>query len=175
MRLTIVTLLLSFVIGACVACGTDDIFQSTPVYNPPINNKHEVEIDEELKLFVDLFMEDCNTRRTDCKHRLQKIKEIKVVDMPDVDKLDNQVVIGVCYDNIIYKKVHINKEMIGYADKYLQALMYHELGHCMYDLDHVEESDKLMSPAMPSFIILLQNWKELVTEMFTAIEERNGP
>jgi hypothetical protein len=175
MKITITTVLLSLVIGACVACGTGDIFEPTPNYNPPVNKTYDVEIDEELEMFVNLFMHDCNTRRTDCKYRLQRIKEIKVVDMPDLDKSDNEVVIGLCYDTIFSKRVHINRDVINFSDRYLQALMYHELGHCMYGLDHLQESDKLMSPAMPSFPVLIRDWKTLVEEMFTTIKEYHGP
>jgi predicted metal-dependent hydrolase len=177
MKLAIFTLILSTLAAACVACGTGDIFEPTPPYNTPTtgNKTYETEIDEELELFVALFMADCEAKRKDCKYRLNKIKEIKVVDMPDLDKSDNEMVIGLCYDSLFTKRVHVNREIIHYADRYLQALVYHELGHCMYGLDHVEESDKLMSPAMPSFTALMRDWGKLVEEMFNAIEEYHGP
>ncbi len=177
MKLAIFTLILSTLAAACIACGTEDIFQPTPTYNSPVSKtpSGEVDIDEELELFVSLFMQDCKQRRTDCEYRLNKLKEIKVVDMPDLDKTDNEVVIGLCYDTLFSKRVHINRAIIDYADRYLQALMYHELGHCMYGLDHLEESDKLMSPSMPSFTVLMRDWGALVEEMFTAIKEQHGP
>lgn len=171
----IVIYLLGLFLGACVACGTDDIFQQPPTYTTPTNRIYETDIDEELELFVTLFMRDCEARRTDCKKKLERIKEIKVVDMPDLDKTDNEIVIGLCYDNIFNRRVHINRAIIDHTDRYLQALMYHELGHCMYGLDHLKESDRLMSPAMPSIMVLIQDWPELVEEFFAAIREENGP
>lgn len=175
MKLAILTLILSVVTATCIACGTGDIFYPAQSPRLPTDVTYETEIDEELKLFVALFMQDCKERRTDCEYRLNRIKEIKVVDMPDLDKTDNETVVGLCYDGLFVKRVHVNRDIIDYADRYLQALMYHELGHCMYGLDHLEESDKLMSPAMPSFTTLLRNWRPLVDEMFAMIKENNGP
>lgn len=166
---------MAYLLGACVACGTDDIFRAAPTYTTPTNRIYETDIDEELELFVNLFMADCDKRRTDCKKRLERIKEIKVVDIPDLDKTDNELVIGLCYDNIFNRRVHINRAVIDFTDRYLQALMYHELGHCMYGLDHLEQSDRLMSPAIPSIIVLIEDWPELVEEFFAAIRKENGP
>ena len=166
---------LAYFLGACVACGTQDIFEPTPTYTAPVNKTYETEIDEVLYPFVAMFLKDCEARRTDCKKKLERIKEIKVVDIPDVDKSDKEVVIGLCYDTLFNRRVHINRAIIDYADRYLQALMYHELGHCMYGLDHLKQSDRIMSPAMPPLLVLINQWEELVEELFVAIRKDNGP
>jgi len=166
---------LTYFLGACVACGTQELFESTPPYTTPVNKTYKTEIDEILYPFVAMFLKDCEARRTDCKKKLERIKEIKVIDMPDLNESDNEIVIGLCYDTLLNRRVHINRIIIDFSNQYLQALMYHELGHCMYNLDHLKQPDKIMSPEMPSLLVLMSQWEELVEELFVAIRKGNGP
>lgn len=170
----LIIIMLSYITGACVACGTGSIFSPSPTYNAPKTIMYGVDVDKQLELPVALFLQDCKSRRLDCLQKLSKIKEIKIVDIPDIDTTDNEIVIGLCYDSIFNRRVHINKQIVNFADRYLQALIYHELGHCMYDLDHAEESDRIMSPAMPPLVVLINRWSTMVAELFSSIEERHG-
>ena len=54
----------------------------------------------------------------------------------------------------------------------LRALMFHEIAHCAYGLDHVPEKNKLMSEYMPLPSTIIYEWDRLVDEMFTQIKTR---
>lgn len=166
------SMVLTTMIAACVACGTKDTYQKP---SEPVLVEKAPAIDQELKPYVAMFMHDCEARRTDCKTRLSKILEIRAVNIPDFNEKDNEVVIGLCYDGFLYKRVEINKAIIHYHVKYLQTLIYHELGHCMYDLEHENKTDTIMSPVMPDITILIKEWEALLLDFFATIEERNGP
>jgi hypothetical protein len=165
------SLLLTAFIGACVACGTND----SQVPAPTADLIERPAIDSEVKGYVDMFMADCEARRTDCKENLAKILEIRVVTIPDLNPKDDEVTVGLCYDGFFFKRIHINKIALAYHGRYMQTLIYHELGHCMYNLDHEEKLDMIMSPVMPSIVTLVQNWNLLLADLFVAIEEKHGP
>lgn len=175
---TFISFALSAMVGACVACGVGDDRVVTRDKVPPKEKTERTDgprVDEELKLYVELFMADCEARRTDCEKKLNSIYEIRVVEMEDKNKNDKEIVIGVCYLNLFSNKVHINKLAFQYGHKYVQTIMYHELGHCMYDLDHEEKDDMLMSPMMPELKTILHDWSRLLDDFFAAIQEQNGP
>jgi len=165
------------VVGACAACGTSDIRQVEPRLQPtPVDAPaRETFIDEDLRLYVELFMNDCEARRTDCEEKLKLVEEIRLVEIPDLNKQDKEMVVGLCYLNFFSNKVHISKAVFSFGHKYVQTIMYHELGHCMYDLDHEKKDDMLMSAMMPDLTVLLQDWPQLLDDFFAAIQEQHGP
>lgn len=168
---TISSFITTLLISACVACGTSDAqkpLEPKLIGPPPA-------VDKELRPYVDMFIRDCEARRKDCQERLSKILEIRVVNMPNFSKKDDEIVIGLCYDGFLIKRIEINKQIMSYHGRYLQTLVYHELGHCMYDLEHEQRTDMIMSPAMPEITILMQYWNDMLAEFFSAIEEQHGP
>ena len=171
---SVTAFLISALIGACVACGTQDStdIPDEEVQKPSLTGPV---IDKSLRSYVRQFLNDCEVRRTDCEARLSLLEEIKVVDIPDEKPNDDEVVVGLCYSNFFQKKVHINSLALKFSGRYMQALVYHELGHCMYGLDHEKKPDMLMSEMMPSLLVLVRDWDELLADFFAAIEEENGP
>ena len=174
---SVTAFVLSVLVGACVACGTaDDVLQEQPkAKQTPVPYTGGPAIDKELQPYVDLFMKDCEVRRLDCQDNLNKLKEIKVVDMEDKNKEDAEVTVGLCYSSLFSKRIHINRLALEYKGRYMQTLVYHELGHCMYDLDHEKKPDMLMSEIMPSMVVIVRDWQTLLDDFFAAIEEENGP
>ena len=47
--------------------------------------------------------------------------------------------------NVYYMEIHISNKLRDGADDFLRRTMYHELGHCLLDLDHVEGKPSLMN------------------------------
>lgn len=174
---SVTTFVISALVGACVACGTGEepLPKEPKTTATPRPVQDGPAIDKELQYYVDLFIDDCEVRRKDCKMRLSWLKEIKVVEMEDKDKTDQAVTVGLCYLSIFSRRVHINKVALEYSSRYVQTLVYHELGHCMYDLDHEEKPDMLMSEMMPSMAVIFRDWNHLLDDFFAAIEEENGP
>lgn len=171
MRSTIIC----FLLGACAACGTMDVTPPPMTSEPqPTAKTSGPKIDKELQRFVDEFMLDCEARRTDCAKKLGRISSITVATIPDENPNDNELVVGLCYDRFFTHRIEINKEIINKPDMYLRVLMYHEIGHCAYGLDHEKEPDMIMSPMMPGLLTLLQHWSSMVTDFFATIQEKHG-
>lgn len=47
-----------------------------------------------------------------------------------------------------------------------KTLVYHELAHCILDLDHVDNGYMIMAPSIPEPQYLSNNWDCLVEQMF---------
>jgi hypothetical protein len=155
----------------CIACGVYDV---KDVIQTEESGHISTGIDPELQPFVDDFMRDCEARRTDCAKRMDRIKSIKLVDMPDLDKSDDEAVIGLCYDRPFTRRIEISKDIMDKPNLYIKVLMYHEIGHCAYGLDHETVPDAIMSPVMPSFVLLLRDWQLLLADFFVTIAQKHG-
>jgi len=129
------------------------------------------QVDDVLRPYVDQFMRDCTARRTDCEEQLRWVKEIKAIDMHRMQVPGGNMVIGLCYINPIYHRVHINKKILHYGSSYVRAVVYHELGHCLYNLDHSPNQGDLMSEVIPDIFTLSEEWPRLMAGLFAMIEE----
>jgi hypothetical protein len=163
--------LVLFLLGACAACGTTDSLTTTPQPKPPEQGTH---IDKDLQRFVDDFMRDCEARRTDCAEKMSQIDSIRITEIPDLDTKDNEYVIGLCHDRPFNKYIEINKEIMSKSDWYIKTLLYHEIGHCAYDLDHDAQENTLMSPLIPPLYIIIRDWQLMLGDFFSAIYEKHG-
>lgn len=134
----------------------------------------EEPIDPRLQRFVDAFLTDCTARRKDCVQALARIDSIKVVDrLPDFVQKEDAEVIGRCYISFRRRRIEVIKETLFQPDRYMRALIYHEIGHCAYDLEHVPEDDVLMAEHMPGMPALVFKWKELLDGFFAEIAKKN--
>jgi len=152
-------------LGLFVACGQSE---------PQLRLRDYPQVDTELQPYVSMFMRDCSARRSDCDVRLRLVRTIKVVTMPKEAKGSSIVTLGTCYIGTFSRVIHINREALPYQGRYMQALIYHELAHCMYDLEHETKSGMLMSELMPPLVTLVRDWQVLLDDMFAAIQERHG-
>lgn len=144
------------------------------VLSIPVANKDLPRIDPEVQEFVDQFMHDCQLRRKDCYQKLSRVREIKVIEMVTFAEEEPGETIGRCYYGTLSSTIHLSKDAMRYADRYIKALVYHELGHCMYDLDHVERPGAVMSPYLPPLLYLVFQWDALLDEFFEQIRQKNG-
>lgn len=150
--------------GAVIACGT---FEQPPVHT-------EQDIDSRLQPYVDQFLEDCEARRSDCRTKFGKITSIKVhKSFPLSDDITEDT-IGLCQLTKRRNWIMIKEEVFDRFDEHVRALMYHELAHCMYELDHVPQKNKLMSVNMPDSATVVYKWRKLVDEMFDQVEQTHG-
>lgn len=92
----------------------------------------KTEVDPDFKEFI-----------TEFKHISSVNEATRYEDMSIVFSKENKgEVIGTCYENIFYKKVEISEDFwmhSNHIDK--QALIYHELGHCVCNLKHSDVSN----------------------------------
>ena len=162
------SMLVSFLLGACAACGTTDSL------NSPKQPEQSTYIDKDLQRFVDDFMRDCEARRSDCAEKMSQIDSIRITVIPDLDTSDTEFVIGLCYDRAFTKNIEINKEIMSKSDWYIKTLLYHEIGHCAYDLDHDEQENTLMSPLIPPLYVIIRDWQLMLGDFFYSIYEKHG-
>jgi hypothetical protein len=167
-----ITFISSTFLITCVACGTQE---DNGIVRPALPLEYDTEIDAALMPYVQGFIQDCEQRRTDCRKRLRLVKEVKVV--PITHKQDNPdlITVGLCYKNLVASKVHISDEILKNSGYYIRAVVYHELGHCMYDLEHEGQDGRLMGEVMPSIFTIIQQWPTMVSELFDQAQERHGP
>lgn len=156
-------------IGTVLACGTlEDL--------PLIKEEEKIvqEIDKSLQPYVSQFLEDCESRRSDCKDRFSKITSIKVYKSFPQSKDITEDTIGLCQLTKRRNWIMIRQDVFEMFDEHVRALVYHEMAHCMYELPHVPEKNKLMSTHMPDSATVVYGWTRLVNEMFLQVEQEHG-
>ena len=114
--------------------------------------------DPELMLYVDLFSEE--------------IKQPNQVNISFVDEIkdDDPIykIIGSCNIFLFYKSIIIDRQNFLEASKIeRKALLYHELAHCICDLDHnnLQEMEchySLMNELLPSQYCLEKHWDRYI-------------
>lgn len=95
-------------------------------------HKEETVVDPTFNDFVTEFKHI--SKKTDKRHYEDLSIVFSEKDMGDA--------IGTCYESIFYSKIEISKDFwtySNYIDK--QALIYHELGHCVCNLGHTDISN----------------------------------
>lgn len=82
---------------------------------------------------------------------------------------DGTVIAGICYYNLT-PLIVVNRDIwVKLSDAKKQALMYHEMGHCVLMRDHVPAVDKfsIMNPILHNDQVLQDNYDYLMEELFT--------
>lgn len=102
-------------------------------------------IDARLQGYYDSFLRDAKQAGLKPGH------EITRLDIGPIDEKElGPNVIGVCYKTPhlkggkIYMSYAIRVAMVFYSEPVMKGLMYHELAHCVYDLDHSPDRDDIM-------------------------------
>ena len=131
------------------------------------------QVDDELKPYYEQFVNDAGIRRTKLNTGLETVKVVNEIESPDKDK--GTRVIGVCiwhyYDNgVAVRNIEIVKSLLSDPIQ-LRLVVYHELGHCLLNLDHTPNNSKqIMDPISNlSDEYVTQNWNDLVNYEFESI------
>lgn len=95
----------------------------------------EREIDTRLEHIVNDFFDQAKSHGVTTGF-WPSVKEVIMI-----DKIDDDKTVGVCYPNFI-RRIEILEGMEPLSE---QSTVWHELGHCVYELDHHE--DTIMSEA----------------------------
>ena len=131
------------------------------------------EVDAQLRPYYDQFINDASIRRTRLNTGLETVKLVSEIASPDKDK-DTRI-IGVCiwhyYENgVALRNVEIVKSLLSDPIQ-LKLVVYHELGHCLLNLDHTpNNSQQIMDPISDlSSEYASKNWNDLVNYEFSSI------
>jgi hypothetical protein len=129
------------------------------------------QINPALVPYVETFKRLCKTYKTDCS-KVDNFK-IELVEMKDWRKIYKMLgigsggyIIGHCWKGS--NEIDIN---IGYFKRSspaeIEQLVIHELGHCVLDLDHTEETlDIMNSYTLPAYVYL-KYYNEFVNRFFS--------
>jgi len=99
-----------------------------------------------------------------CLANLGKLKSVRL--KSGVLDQENPTVIGLC-EISIDRAVTIRSDFFNHKSIAFKALVWHELGHCLLDLDHVNGTNNhIMNANLPSSKILQSSWSVLVKEFF---------
>jgi hypothetical protein len=158
-----------------VACGQENtIISRRAPEPPPVTLKVD---DALLKRYVDEFYQLCVDRNhSTCLDRFKKLESVAFVDATTIQNgepgAENRA--GVCYVwSDQYNRIHktqIQVLNIEWDPKVLEGLIYHELGHCVLGLDHVQggkNNPKMMNPYVYYAELYLEYWQQMVDELFT--------
>lgn len=150
------------------ACGSD--YDNDWFKHPDKKHDDKPDVQREaptasIQEIVDSFVHDCGDTYGADLSLLSKLEFIRYGD-PATPEAPN--VVGICQmwtsDSEIIRSQIVIKEVDPAIRQ--KALLYHELAHCVLELDHTDQESKtLMSLTMLSNAYYEMNWDELVKDM----------
>lgn len=134
----------------------------------------EAGIDPRLKPYVETFLKYCKLYKTDCSKTAKfKIVLVKIPDRKELFKLLGLpfgTVIGQCWERS--NEIHISEDYYKSSTPVeMESLLIHELGHCILDLDHTEDTETdIMNPfSLPGYVYL-RHYNELINRYFNCTD-----
>jgi hypothetical protein len=122
-----------------------------------------------LQLLVDEFIVECGENYA---RDLSSLRKMESIEYGDPSTKESPFVVGMCmqwYSQGTFRKGNIVVKKL-YDPMLNKAIMFHELGHCVLGLSHVEQSDKeIMSPFMMSSSYYEKNWTSLVRNLCLSV------
>ena len=123
----------------------------TPVDNPRKDTQIAPEIDPELSEAVQQWKEDCyKFSMLHCGSLFNRVDSIKLVNDYKEDK-EGEYTLGQCKIQtyaliVVRREITLRRELLDKPSS-LRAVLAHELGHCVFLRNHVEnERNNLMAP-----------------------------
>jgi hypothetical protein len=115
-----------------------------------------------LDTFIEDFFQDARHFGSTCF----RARSVQFGTQESMPKAEDGVIIGYCTDRgEIVLSEQVWKQ---YGLLFNKALLYHELGHCILQLDHAPEGTlNLMAPRMLVDYELAEHWAELKLKLFT--------
>jgi len=110
-------------------------------------------VDPELQVYLDEFKEALSVHNLAPHHAIILLSYVD--SFPPIEDKPGARQVGVCIG------VHVVHVLKGLDKKFERAVTWHELGHCMMDLEHNDNPDSLMFPNVPYEIT-----REIETEFF---------
>jgi hypothetical protein len=149
------------------ACGAEDgIHISRGRRNLSFDKYLTSAVDAPIRPHFAEFIEFCKLSSQDdadtCLSNINKLKSVRLK-TGVIDK-SNPTIIGVCEIGID-RTVTIRSDFFDHKSIAFKALIWHELGHCLLDLDHIE-GNHIMNANLPSPRVLQSSWTFLVKDFF---------
>ena len=158
------TCLMFVILSVSCGPGNSDSYDVADFGITGFNGYVEEEARPNFMEFVELCMQ--SARADVCRSNLKKLQSITLEDkLLEVD--DN--VIGFC--QIYQTGVRFVQLRNNFASKHslqFKALVWHELGHCLMDLDHTDTKLSIMNSRGSREERLSASWAKLAREMFSS-------
>jgi hypothetical protein len=99
------------------------------------------------------------------EYRINIVYELSQLSDISYGKVTRENVVGYCWSSAIRRRIAI-KENTVFSPKVLRNLIYHELGHCLLDLDHMDDFPAIMNTnLMNPFDYDEKEWDAMVHEL----------
>lgn len=162
------TLILSL-ISALVSCGPEENSPSNRrLYSISFETYLKVSVDEPIRPHMAEFVEFCRLSSPEnwdaCYSNLKNLKSVRLKNGPLNDP--QSLTIGVCFvaNN---RSILIRSNVFDSHSLEFKALIWHELGHCLLDFDHIEGTNShIMNSMLPSLRSLQLNWENFTKDFF---------
>lgn len=128
--------------------------------------------------YLNEFMSECDKRQAEvaarCRYNLQQLDSIQEVETISGDGTTPDT-IGVCRTystgGVTWsRRIEIEQEArLTLPESRYKAVIWHELFHCLGDLDHVNDPDALMAPSVASQEQIENHWEKMVDDAFDAV------
>lgn len=107
--------------------------------------------DKELEPYLKTFLEYCDLYKKDCRgHKDYAIRINDDLDYhPWLKKIFRMegTVVGLCTRTA--NKIEVSKQKFDEGGSEVEMIFIHEMGHCLLNMDHVEEKDDAMNVMNP--------------------------
>ncbi len=159
-----ITYLMFAILSASCGSGNSDSYDVADFGITGFNGYIEQEARPNFIEFVELCMQ--SSHADVCRSNLKKFHSLTLKDkLRGVD----EDVIGFC--QIYQTGVRFVQLQNNFASKHslqFKALVWHELGHCLMDLDHVDTKFSIMNSRGAREERLSASWAKLAREMFSS-------
>lgn len=169
-------------LNLAIACGAPRLDEPsvTPVSNPRKATQQTPEIDEELLEAVQQWKEDCyKFSSLHCGSLFNRVDSIKLTSTYEEEK-KGEYPLGQCklktYAVIVVRReITIRRDLLKSPNS-LRAVLAHELGHCVFLRNHVEnERENLMAPYMLPEKVLDAQLPTMLQRFYQQIEANELP
>lgn len=143
------------------ACGSEDTASTRTVQVEPEYGNISPEIRPHLREFIEYCKQSEYARS--CSVNLKKLRYAKVKE----NISDDRAVIGTCGSNGDERVVELKANFADKDSLQFKTLVWHELGHCLMDLDHNDNSFNIMNSNISSELRIALTWPRLVKSVFT--------
>jgi hypothetical protein len=138
------------------ATGVTTVKRTNRTYHPCEVKTISKRVDSEILPFVEEFVTDAKKYDSSCN----AVRDIFIS-----NKVTGQVA-GYCIPGFVVVMSNTFWDRASTVSK--RTLVYHELGHCALDREHVDEdnTDSIMNPYVLSDYLVEGRWEQLVERLF---------
>ena len=155
-----------------VACGREITYDHTK----QLPERAPTVVDTELQPVVGEWLTDCGIQLSkDCGELLKLVDSITITEGYDEDQTVGRCMLEETYGGyILSRRVTIRRDMLK-APFTLKALMTHELGHCVFLVDHYEGEKGIMNSYIASEAELKKSLTGMLKKFYQMLEAGGLP